>query len=245
MSVRNSTIEKFQKELPQFKLTSCVEDGSTKCIQLECNACKHIFKRAREGLARTLNDIRNENDLIQNYNQNNVEQKPLKTLQCKSSICKPLQVTGDCQNIGDDFIQCNQCELKYYMTKKVKYFQCYCKLITKRMEHHVYKLLHDQDLKLSREGYWNKDVNNHKCDIIIHTPASKIFVEIDDTNHRGHPVRSKKDEEFNSDFQDHRKDDEYLIRLWDFYLNDPDVMKKFYEFIANEEREPFLNLQKI
>lgn len=217
MTIRNSTIQKFTTAFPNFDVSS-----QSDCIALKCKCCCEVQTAKVSTLSRRL-------------------KHGFKT-KCDSYQCRALKVSQEFERLGERNIKCSKCSLEYHMEKDVKYFQCYCSLKIKQTEHEIYKLLKTNGYnKLSRESYWNKQLTNHKCDIVIHHNDQKIFIEVDDKSHYNKDVILK-DNTFNQLFKQNRNQNEYLVRIVDGYLGIKEYLNDFIQIIENPDRAEFITL---
>ena len=156
---------------------------------------------------------------------------------CPAIPCLPVNVTGNFQNLGWRNIECRDCGLIYHLNKKVRYFECYCKLKAKQTEHHLYKELINHGFpKLSRESYWNRFLTNHKCDILVHGRGKYFYIEVDDASHDNTAARER-DRVFNETFLANRLEDEYLIRVSAARLDNPDYIDDIIQKIRDPDIE--------
>ena len=219
MPIKQSTIEKYKSEFTKFNVSS-----SGCSVVLECKDCKEKQSHTVPTLNRRI-------------------WKGYKT-ECASYQCGKIKVSGNFRNLGCRNIECNDCGLVYHMEKKVRYFECYCNLRNKQTEHMLYKeLINGGFHKLSRESYWNRDLTNHKCDILVHHASGKyIYIEVDDHASHNAMVIKMKDKMFNKLFKENRLDNEYLIRVVAECLDDPTYIEEIIQKVNDPNLNAFVTL---
>ena len=218
MPIRQSTIEKYKSEFTKFNVST-----SGNHVVLECKECLEKQSHTVPTLSRRISE-------------------GSKT-ECTSYQCSRIKVSGDFKSLGCGNIECNACGLVYHMEKKVRYFECYCNIQNKQTEHALYKkLINNGFTKLSRESYWNRDITNHKCDILVHHENGKyIYIEVDDLSHFSKAIMVK-DRVFNNAFKKNRLDNEHLIRVMSVFLDDPDYIEEIIQKLNDPNVEAFITL---
>ena len=213
MPIRQSTIQRFTQAFQNFNVSS--ENNK---VVLECKDCHYPQHLEVRLLTRRITN-------------------GFKTV-CTSFPCSPVNVTGNFENLGFRNIECRDCGLVYILNKKVRYFECYCKLKAKQTEHHLYKELFNNGFqRLSKESYWDRRFTNHKCDILVRHEGRFFFIEVDDASHDNNVARER-DRVFNETFLANRLEDEYLIRVTAARLDNPDYIDDIIQKIRDPNIQP-------
>lgn len=144
-------------------------------------------------------------------------------------VCKNCKTLAERPYIdrGDNVRECVDCCLVYHCRKYTKYFQCLCKLKTKREEKILYRALLDAGFILSREEYCIED-NNHKVDICAEYQGRTLWIEVDGGSHNS-KAQTQLDRQFEEDFKNADYIDEYLIRVHVNRINNEESLAKIVE----------------